>query len=227
MKKIVLLIISLSTVFTSSISVNAWEGTIEQMLNLPYAIEQIEYKLSALPEKTFSNSAVQKKYNEIKDINKVLTDEFYRKYKAWDIDYYTTKGIITNHKLFIYNTGKLFEYIEKKLENPNYVMIDENIIDSYSQMRININRIKYLYSVAKSNNQNKQVIEEIDYEVEYEVEYNGYNNFHNHHNNNYYQNNTYINGYNNGYYNSNYNKYHNNQYNQQYYNNQNHYNEWA
>ncbi|MCD5380739.1 hypothetical protein LR004_02325 [Candidatus Gracilibacteria bacterium] len=217
MKKIVLLIISLSTVFTSSISVNAGEGTIEQMLNLPYAIEQIEYKLSALPEKTFSNSAVQKKYNEIKDINKVLTDEFYKKYKAGDIDYYTTKGIITNHKLFIYNTGKLFEYIEKKLENPNYVMIDENIIDSYSEMRININRIKYLYGVAKSNNQQKQAVEKIDYEVEYEVEYNGYNNFHN-----YNDNNNYYNNYNQQYNNTHYinGRYHNSNYgNNNYYSN--------
>jgi len=149
MKKIVLFIISIWILFSSSLFANAGEWKIEKVLNLNFAVEQIEYKLSELPNKKFKNSKVQAKYNQIQILNKVLTQEFYRKYKSWDIDYYTTKWIIKHHKIFIYNTWKLFEYIGIKLKNPNYIDINDNIINSYSQMRMSFNRIKHLYSLSK------------------------------------------------------------------------------
>jgi hypothetical protein len=154
MKKIILTILFISTLFSSIWLTNAnnrWE--IDKILNLKFWVEQIEYKLSELPKKIFKNKAVQNKYNYFKKINKILTSKFYDEYKAWNIDYYTTKWIILNHQKFIYNTTKLFEYIEIKLENPKSKItqreINEKIINSYSQMRINYNRINFLFHRSK------------------------------------------------------------------------------
>jgi len=61
----------------------------------------------------------------------------------------------------------------------------ENI--KLSQMRININRIKYLYWISKSNQ--KDTVKKIDYEVDYEVEYHQNTNFHNYSNNQQYHHN--------------------------------------
>ncbi len=174
MKKIVLLIISIWILLSNSLFVNASEWQIEKILNLNFAVEQIEYKLSTLPNKKFKNPKVQAKYNQMQKINKVLTNEFYKKYKSWDIDYYTTKWIIKNHRLFIHHTQKLFEFIEKKLKNPKYVMVNNDIIESYSQMRMSFNRIKYLYSLSKARKklQEKKAKLNDDSDTHYYVEYN-------------------------------------------------------
>jgi len=150
MKKIILTIIFISTIFSSIWLTNAnnrWE--IDKILNINFWTEQIEYKLSELPLKNFQNKYVQTKYNKMRKINKILTQKFYEEYKAWNIDYYTTKWLILNHKRFIYNTSKLFDYIEIKLYHPNSKIIqreaNEKIINSYSQMRINYKRISFLF----------------------------------------------------------------------------------
>ena len=177
MKKIVLLIISIWFFLSNYLFVNASEWQIEKILNLNFAVEQIEYKLSELPNKNFRNSKVQAKYNQIQQINKVLTNEFYKKYKSWDIDYYTTKWVIKHHQKFIYNTWKLFEYIEIKLKNPHYIDINDNIIDSYSQMRMSFNRIKHLYSLSKKRKklqEKKQELNNDDSDNHYTIEYNGW-----------------------------------------------------
>ena len=150
MRKIIISIILISS-FLSAIWLtnanNRWE--IDKILNIKFWVEQIEYKLSELPKKTFKNKIVQAKYNYFRKINKILTQKFYSEYEKWNIDYYTTKGIITNHQNFIYQTSKLFQYIEIKLENSKSSItqreINRKIINSYSQMRISYNRINFLF----------------------------------------------------------------------------------
>jgi len=149
MKKIILfLTIILLTIQITSAS-SRWQ--IDKILNIKFWVEQIEYKLSELPAKNFKSKILQAKYNQMRIINKALTWYFYKAYTAWKIDYYTTKWIIINHKKFIYNTSKLFEYLELKLENPNYIDIDEKIINSYSQMRISYNRIRFLFNRSQKD----------------------------------------------------------------------------
>ena len=149
-KYLVLVSILISSIFSSISLTNASRWELDKILNIKYWVEQIEYKLSELPEKKFTNKIVQKKYNQLRKINKILTQKFYEEYKKWNIDYYTTKWIIINHKNFVYQTTKLFQYIEIKLANPkNKIIQDEvnqKIINSYSQMRISYNRIIFLFN---------------------------------------------------------------------------------
>jgi len=149
-KYLILISIFISILFSSIWLTNAnnrWE--IDKILNIKFWVEQIEYKLSQLPKRTFKNKNIQSKYNQMRKLNKILTQAFYKKYQSWNIDYYTTKWIILNHKKFIYQTSQLFTYIEIKLQNPKYIDIDEKIINSYSQMRISYNRINFLYNRSK------------------------------------------------------------------------------
>lgn len=148
-KYLVLFSIFISTLFSSIWLTNASRWEIDKILNLKFWVEQIEYKLSELPERTFKNKAVQSKYNYFRKVNKILTQNFYKEYTSWNIDYYTTKWIIINHQKFIYQTSQLFTYIELKLKNPKYIDINEKIINSYSEMRISYNRINFLFKRSK------------------------------------------------------------------------------
>jgi len=148
-KYLVLFSIFISTLFSSIWLTNASRWEIDKILNLKFWVEQIEYKLSELPERTFKNKAVQSKYNYFRKVNKILTQNFYKEYTSWNIDYYTTKWIIINHQKFIYQTSQLFTYIELKLKNPNYIDINEKIINSYSEMRISYNRMIFLFKRSK------------------------------------------------------------------------------
>jgi len=148
-KYLVLFSIFISTLFSSIWLTNASRWEIDKILNLKFWVEQIEYKLSELPERTFKNKAVQSKYNYFRKVNKILTKLFYKEYTSWNIDYYTTKWIIINHQKFIYQTSQLFTYIELKLKNPNYIDINEKIINSYSEMRISYNRMIFLFKRSK------------------------------------------------------------------------------
>jgi len=149
MKKIILTILFISTIYSSIWITNASRWEIDKILNISFWVEQIEYKLSELPIKNFNNKSIQIKYDNMRKLNKILTTKFYDEYTAWNIDYYTIKWIITNHQNFIYQTYKLFEYIEIKDENPNSIAIqkevNDKIINSYSQMRISFNRINFLF----------------------------------------------------------------------------------
>ncbi len=152
-KYLILVSIFISTIFSSIWLTNASRWEIDKILNIKFWVEQIEYKLSELPAKTFKNRKIQAKYNNVRKINQILTNAFYKEYTAWNIDYYTTKWIIINHKRFIFQTYKLFEYIEIKLENPKSKVIqremNQKIINSYSQMRISYNRIQFLFHRSK------------------------------------------------------------------------------
>jgi len=152
-KYLILVSIFISTIFSSIWLTNASRWEIDKILNINFWTEQIEYKLSELPVKSFKNKSIQAKYNKMRKINKILTQKFYEEYTAWNIDYYTTKWIILNHQKFIFQTTKLFQYIEMKLENPKSRIIqrevNEKIINSYSQMRMSYKRISFLFHRSK------------------------------------------------------------------------------
>lgn len=150
MKKIILHIIFISILFSSISLTNAnnrWE--IDKILNIRFWVEQIELKLSQLPKKKFSNNKLQKKYDYFRKVNIILNQKIYKKYKSWELDYYTTKWIITNHENLIYHTSKLFQYLEIKIKNPRYIDFDDKIINSYYQMRNSYNRINFLYKRSR------------------------------------------------------------------------------
>lgn len=146
-KYLILVSIFITIFFSSISSTNA--SKISDILNINLWVEEIEYKLSELPDRNFTNSTLQKKYIEMQITNRILTKSFYKEYKNWNIDYYTTKWIIKNHNNFIHNTEMLFTYLELKIKNPKYIDVDQKIIDSYSQMRTNLNRINFLYNRSK------------------------------------------------------------------------------
>lgn len=150
MTKIISTIIFIFIIFSSISSTNAnnrWE--IDKILNIKFWVEQIELKLSQLPIKKFNNNKLQKKYDYFRKVNIILNKKIYKKYKSWELDYYTTKWIITNHENLIYHTSKLFQYLEIKIKNPRYIDFDDKIINSYYQMRNSYNRINFLYKRSR------------------------------------------------------------------------------
>jgi hypothetical protein len=146
-KDLLLISIFISILFSSIWFTNAQK--MNDVLNIHFWVEKIEYELSELPKRNFRNSKLQEKYTEMKILNKILTNAFYKEYTNWNIDYYTTKWIIKNHQNLIYHTKKLFTYFELKIENSKYVEVDEKILNSYSQIRISYNRIIFLYNKSK------------------------------------------------------------------------------
>ena len=150
MTKIISTIIFIFMIFSSVLSTNAsnrWE--IDKILNIRFWVEQIELKLSQLPKKKFKNKILQKKYDYFRKVNTILNQKIYKKYKSWELDYYTTKWIITNHENLIYHTSKLFQYLEIKIKNPRYIDFNDKIINSYYQMRNSYNRINFLYKRSR------------------------------------------------------------------------------
>ncbi len=142
-------IIIIAFIFFSSTSFsqakNIFDGTFETVFDIENWVENIEFRLEKLWPKIYPNEIVQKKYNQFRKINNKLIDTLQKKYKSWKIDYYTAKGIISHHKVFIYNTKMLFGYISLKIEDNNSSDLDPQIKETYSQMRISYNRMKFLY----------------------------------------------------------------------------------
>jgi hypothetical protein len=91
MKKLISLIIVTFIVFSSVSHTFAKQGQIEKIINLEFAVESIEFSLSKLPKRAFSNQKVEDKYNHLKQTNELLIKTFNERYQKGKIDYYTAK----------------------------------------------------------------------------------------------------------------------------------------
>ena len=130
-------------------SIYAQSWTLGNIINLDFASEQIGYKLLELPNRSFDNTQIQGKYNQLQQMNLLLIEGFYKQYRLWKIDYYSTQGIITAHQKFVYYAGQLFTHLDMKTQFPDDIEVDENIIRSYNHMRTSYRKVQALYNNSK------------------------------------------------------------------------------
>lgn len=138
MKKIIVSIIVLVISFSTS-SVNA---SIDDLLQIPTWPEMFDITTVNLDVYNFNSSAIQNVYLSFSETNIILRDELVRKYNAGEFDFYQMQWIITNYKMFVYHTNKLFEYLELKEQGYSGKTIDTAILRSYQNIRIYYNRMK-------------------------------------------------------------------------------------
>lgn len=147
MKKILSIITIIAFIiptFQNTYAAEYSEWYIDKLLDLNYWIEEFDLELSHIDDMYFTNSKTQKKFESFKAVNEVLKDEIIRKYRAWEFEYYQTKWIITNQKMFVYHINKYFHYLSIKEKHPEYEETDNFILKNYSNARIYYRKVRHL-----------------------------------------------------------------------------------
>lgn len=151
MKNLVYIILYIFIFFSiknESIANYAWENNkewyIEKLLDLNYWIEEYNFQITEIKNIYFSDKNTQILYNSFRNWEKTLKDEFIRKYKKWEIDYYTMNWIIKNFNLFVYHTNRMFYYISLLEIRGDYKELDNAIIKNYENSRSYFNKTKLL-----------------------------------------------------------------------------------
>lgn len=115
--------------------VNNKEWYIEKLLDLNYWIEEYKFQINDLEYIYFYDINSQKMYDDFRTAEQTLKSEFLRKYRNWEIDYYTMNWIVKNFNLFVYHTNKLFKYISIKEIKSDYKELDIAILKNYENSR--------------------------------------------------------------------------------------------
>ncbi|MDP2090329.1 MAG: hypothetical protein Q8K30_01915 [Candidatus Gracilibacteria bacterium] len=144
MKKIITIIISTIFFFSSMTNTFAKEGYIEKLLDLNYGLEEHNLELAKINEITFSNPEYNKIYNQLIISDRILKDEFIKKYRKGEYTYYQFNGIVSSYKNFIYNTNRFFYYLKIEEQNNNYEEMDKAIKNSFLNMRSSFIKMKNL-----------------------------------------------------------------------------------
>jgi hypothetical protein len=141
-KKIISLIITFFIFFSSLNNTFANEWFIEKLLDINYWVEEYNLNLINLNYINFNNPKYNNIYNELKNADSILRNEFMKKYRNWEYEYYQTNWIIINYNNFIYYTNK-YLYYTKISESPNdYTELNTAIIRSYRNMRSSYIKVK-------------------------------------------------------------------------------------
>lgn len=135
MKNIHVLIITSSLLFTSIFTVNANNWYVEKLLDLNTGLEGYKLSLPELEYITFSNAAVQKTYDEFRDIDTALREEITKQYRVWKISYYQMQDLVNSYSDFIYYTGRTFYYISLEEKGIRGTETQAAIYNGYSKMR--------------------------------------------------------------------------------------------
>lgn len=144
MKKIITIIISTIFFFSSMTNTFAKEWYIEKLLDLNYWLEEHNLELAKINEITFSNPEYNKIYNQLIISDRILKDEFIKKYRKWEYTYYQFNWIVSSYKNFIYNTNRFFYYLKIEEQNNNYEEMDKAIKNSFLNMRSSFIKMKNL-----------------------------------------------------------------------------------
>ncbi|MFK7780072.1 MAG: hypothetical protein QM490_02895 [Candidatus Gracilibacteria bacterium] len=141
MRKIITYIIAF-IIFFSSLSITfAEEGYIEKLLDLNFGVEEYNLNLSSIDYIHFNNPQYNHIYNELKTIDSILREEFMKKYRSGEYEYYQTNGIITNYNNFVYYINRFFFYLKIK-EGNSFIELDTAIIRNYRNMRSSYTKVK-------------------------------------------------------------------------------------
>ncbi len=146
MRKIAIAIIVICSLFSTWNNTFASNGAFEKLLWINASLEKIDISLQSLEKRNIKNEKLKWIYDKFIFIDNALKWEITKQYQNGRFDYYATKGIIKNHWLFVYYVDQLIDYLELKVNNPESKDLDENIINSYSNIRIYYNKMRYLIS---------------------------------------------------------------------------------
>lgn len=143
MKKILRLIIASSMMFTSIFIANAQEWYIEKLLDLNSGVQSYELEsIPSLKALTFSTSAVQRTYDEFREIDTVLRAEFMIQYRAGKLSYYQIQDLINSYEDFIYYVERTFYYITLEEVGIRGKETQNAIVNGYTNMRTSYVNVK-------------------------------------------------------------------------------------
>lgn len=134
----------LSTLNTSF--ANGWY--IEDLLDLKYGPEEYDITLANLGYKSFRTQEARDYYAEVQQTNRALQDAIMQAYRTDSLDYYTTQGVISAHKKFVYHLNELFDGISMKESGANYGELDDYILDNYKLSRVYHQKVRKLINAA-------------------------------------------------------------------------------
>lgn len=142
MKKIINIIIITIFFFSSFKYTFAQEWYMEKLLDLNYWVEEHKIEITKLESIYFNNPEFSIAYDELRGMDRVLKDEFLKKYRNWEYTYYQINWIITSYNKFIYHANKFFNLLKIEEQNPDYEEIDKAILNSYTNMRSSFRKVK-------------------------------------------------------------------------------------
>lgn len=147
MKKISSAIIATIILFSSISPLNASDGVLGNLLEIRTGVEN--YKMDSIPRlspQSFSNSEVQRTYNEFIKVDQALRAEFIKQYNAGYITDYQMQDLVNNYGKFVYYTNKTFEYIAFEERGIRGKETQRAIEGSYTKMRTYYMRVQHILS---------------------------------------------------------------------------------
>ncbi len=141
MQKFISFIIIFVSFFSIANFVNASDWEVSDILELKTGIQESD--LSGIYIKTISlkTSKYRNKYIKMKEIDKVIKQEIFRKIEAEEFDYYTWFDVIKSYSSFIYSVNKLFEQYKYK---EKWYDVDSNIKDTLFEINTYYKNLQYL-----------------------------------------------------------------------------------
>lgn len=145
MKKFIPPIIILVSFFSTPNFVNASnEWLVSDMLKLEYWIQESDIKSIKTKEIKLKSLTHQNMYNEFKKLDNSIKNEILKKIKSWELDYYTWFWVIKAYSNFVYSVNRLFDlYVIKESWSKDY-FLDDNIRNTYFEVRTHYKRVQYL-----------------------------------------------------------------------------------
>lgn len=147
MKKFISYIIIFVSFFSISNFVNASnEWIVSDMLRLEYWIQESDIKSITTKDIKLKSLTHQNMYNEFKKLDVTIKNEILKKIKNWELDYYTWFWVLKAYKNFVYKVNKLFELYALKESWSKDPFLDDNIRNTYFEVRTHYKRVQYLVS---------------------------------------------------------------------------------
>lgn len=147
MKKISSAIIATIILFSSISPLNASNWVLGNLLEIRTGVEN--YKMDSIPglsPQSFSNSEVQRTYNEFIKVDQALRAEFIKQYNTGYITDYQMQDLVNNYGNFVYYTNKTFEYIAFEERGIRGKETQRAIEGSYTKMRTYYMRVQHILS---------------------------------------------------------------------------------
>jgi len=146
MKKIITTIIISISLFTSTFLANADNWKIVELFDIYKWVEEYSLGLIEIEPVSFSNSDLQRTYDEFLIVDKELKTAFISQYRAWDISYYQMQDLITAYNNFVFYSGKTFSYISEKQNWLVSQELDNALKNSYTNMRSSYLKVFHIMS---------------------------------------------------------------------------------
>ena len=129
-------------IFSSNVSANTKEWTMEQLLQINTIVEEIGMNFPQIEQRSFRNQELQRRYNSFIELDRTLRAEILREFRRWNLSHTTMADINHNYRNFIYFTNKTFLYhqIEEQIWRSQQTV--DALQNWYDTMRTYFQRVK-------------------------------------------------------------------------------------